>query len=71
MGACHLCENTGEVPVFSSKNIEVPPDACCVADETDPELMRLWEAAEQGRHAEDGWHMITPCPGCGRKAAGP
>jgi hypothetical protein len=61
---CHLCEGSGEVPVFCGDNLpEQGAEECRVADEPDSELMRLWRIAERGRHAEDGWHFLK-CPRC-------
>lgn len=60
------CEGVGVVPVF----IDSPelaerrrPDAISSADETEPELVALWRAAEANAPAEDGWHFVT-CPQC-------
>jgi hypothetical protein len=43
------CEGTGVVPISR--------------DETDPELRRRWDVAEQENPADDGWHFVT-CPTC-------
>lgn len=60
------CEGVGAVPVF----IDTPAaaarrreDGVKSADETDPELIALWRAAEAESPAEDGWHFVT-CPQC-------
>lgn len=43
------CEGTGVVPISR--------------DETDPELRRRWDVAEQENPADDGWHFVV-CPAC-------
>ena len=43
------CEGTGWFPIHR--------------EETDPELLALWQAAEEARPAADGWHFVQ-CPKC-------
>lgn len=43
------CEGTGLVPISR--------------DETDPELRRRWDVAEQESPSDDGWHFVV-CPTC-------
>jgi hypothetical protein len=63
------CEGDGVVPVFidsPAANAELKRQGRTIskpADETDPELVALWKAAEAEAPADDGWHFVT-CPQC-------
>lgn len=59
------CEATGMIPVFLAEGAAYVEDATRVRlpDETDPELIARWRAAEERDPADDGWHFVR-CPAC-------
>ena len=59
------CEGTGVFPVYMSKGDTRPktPTSTLGEDETDPDLIALWEDAEEREPQSDGWHFVQ-CPDC-------
>lgn len=56
------CEGLGVIPVYmraGDKRI----GGAFPEDETDPDLVAVWEKAENDSPAEDGWHFVQ-CPVC-------
>lgn len=65
------CEGTGAVPVWMHPEGGPRPFEVHAPEETDPELIAAWKAAEADQPSVSGWHFVN-CPRClgtGRKLA--
>lgn len=58
-GACLNCDGCGTTPVYMRRGHRTGDLRW--EDETKPDLIALWEAAETASPCTDGWHFVT-CP---------